>query len=192
MYRAITWAGLQHGIDPEDEAALSSLAETAKMEVVESSPGRLDGVAVDGLDATPHLRSAQVEAAVSLVSQVPGVRHAMVRRQRALAQDGRIVMAGRDIGTAVLPNADLKVYLDAPLEERVRRRLRELRAAGSPAHEAQVAKDIRRRDRIDSAREMSPMRPAADAVVIDTDALPLEQVVERVLELVQTCASSGS
>lgn len=192
MYRALTWAALQRGIDPADEAALAMLAENAEMRVVESSPGRLDGVAVDGRDATPHLRSAPVEGAVSLVSRVPAVRHAMVRRQRALARGGRIVVAGRDIGTAVLPDADLKVYLDAPLETRVQRRLTQLRAAGKPAEEAQVAGDIEGRDRIDSNREMSPLRPAADAVVIDTDALSLEQVVERVLELVRRCEPSDS
>jgi len=193
MYRAITYLALQRGIDPNDGAALAALARVARMTVEESAPGRFERVLVDGVDATPHLRSGPVEAAVSQVSRVPAVREAMVRRQRALAREGRIVVAGRDIGTTVLPDADLKVYLDAPFEERVRRRERELAAADNDASgPVDVAEQIRRRDAIDSSRATSPMRPAADAVVIDTDALSLNDVVERVLELVRACESSAS
>lgn len=193
MYRAITYLALQRGIDPDDGVALAALADEARLAVEESAPGRLERVTVDGIDATPHLRSAPVEAAVSQVSRVPAVREALVRQQRALAREGRIVVAGRDIGTVVLPDADLKVYLDASFGERVRRRQRELATTGRDADDqAAVAQQIRHRDQIDSSRAASPMRPAADAIVINTDSLSLEDVVERILGLVRSCESSAS
>jgi cytidylate kinase len=115
MYRALTWLALQRGLDPEDEEAMDRLATETRMEVSPPAPGSSERsrVRVDGEDATPHLRTPEVEASVSLVSRVPAVRRELVRVQRQLAQGGPTVMAGRDIGTAVLPDADLKVYLDA-------------------------------------------------------------------------------
>jgi cytidylate kinase len=143
---------------------------------------------VDGEDATPHLRRPEVEAAVSLVSRIAGVREALVRVQRELAGRRPVVMAGRDIGTVVLPGADLKVYLDASVEERARRRHRELAALGQQVSQEEVRRDLLRRDSIDSRRSVSPLRPAEDAVVIDTEGLTLDQVVQRVLALLEGSA----
>jgi cytidylate kinase len=137
-------------------------------------------VTVDGEDATPHLRDAEVEANVSLVSRVPAVRAALVRIQRELAAAGGVVMAGRDIGSVVLPDAGLKVYLDASREVRARRRAAQMRASGvEPDFEALMA-DLARRDSIDSSREASPLTAAPDAVIINTDTLHIEEVVRRI------------
>jgi len=174
MYRAVTWQALERGIDTDDQAALAKLAEDVSIEVAE------DRVLIDGVDISDRLRSQRVGERVSLVSRVQGVRTAMVARQRQLAAEGGIVMAGRDIGTVVLPDAPLKVYLDASPEERVRRRHAELVGSASPE---QVREELALRDAIDKEREASPLRPADDAVIIDTDHLSLEQVVDRILEL---------
>ena len=193
MYRAITYAALQRGIDLSDDGALARLASSVTMDVGLPLPGS-DGsatIAVDGEDVTARLRGSDVEEAVSLVSRDPAVREALVRKQREIAArrhpDGPygIVMAGRDIGTVVLPDADLKIYLDASLEERAARRHREFANLGRDVSEADVLADIRRRDQIDSEREVSPLRPAEDAVIIETDGLSLDQVMEKVLALVE-------
>jgi cytidylate kinase len=184
MYRAATWLVLQRGVDLDDEAAVGSLIANAGIALEFSSADPEQArVLVDGTDVTGNLRSTEIGSGVSLISRVPGVRNALVEIQRALAAEGRIVMAGRDIGTVVLPDAPLKVYLDASPQERVRRRLEELRQLGRDIAEADVRAELALRDKIDSAREMSPLRPADDAVVIPTDGLTLVQVVARVLEL---------
>jgi cytidylate kinase len=187
MYRALTWLALRRGLDPEDEEAIARLATETTMEVSEPPPGSGERcrVHVDGEDATSHLRTPEVEASVSLVSRVPAVRKALVRIQRRLAQRGPTVMAGRDIGTAVLPHADLKVYLDASREERARRRRQQLALKEPVPSFESVLADLEKRDAIDSSRSVSPLRPAADAVIINTDGLSLEEVVERVLSLVE-------
>lgn len=183
MYRAVTWLALQRGTDVQDADALATLAESATIEVRWSSASET-AVRVDGMDATPHLRDAAVEANVSLVSRVPGVRHALVRIQRALAGDGGVVMAGRDIGTVVLPNADLKVYLDASREVRARRRQQqEAAAGGGEADLGAVVADLERRDGIDSSRAASPLTVAEDAVIIHTDDMTIEDVIERIVEM---------
>lgn len=186
MYRAITLAALERKLDLEDEAALGELARSVSIAL---EPGPREApeasrVLVDGVDVTDRLRSTEVGAAVSLVSRVRAVREAMVEQQRRLAREGGLVMAGRDIGTVVLPDAPVKVYLDASPEERLRRRYDELVAAGRETTEEQVRDELARRDAIDSARSVSPLRPAADAVVINTDHLSLDEVVERILSLV--------
>jgi cytidylate kinase len=140
---------------------------------------------VDGEDLTGVLRQPEVERGVSLVSRVPKVRRAMVAVQRRLASRRRVVMAGRDIGTVVLPSADLKIYLDASVEERARRRHEELVALGRSFTQSDVRQQILRRDAIDSQREDSPLRAAEDAVVISTDGLNQEQVVEKIVALVE-------
>jgi cytidylate kinase len=195
MYRALTWLALERGLDPEDEEAIARLAAETTMEVSQPPPGSGEPqgseccrVRVDGEDATPHLRTPEVEASVSLVSRVPAVRRKLVRIQRRLAQRGPTVMAGRDIGTAVLPAADLKVYLDASREERARRRWQQLALRGQAPSFESVLADLDRRDAIDSSRQVSPLRPAADAVMIKTDGLSLEEVVEKVLSLVEARA----
>jgi cytidylate kinase len=181
MYRAITHAALQRGIDLSDDDALSRLASDVEIDVGLPSPGSAGDatITVDGKDVTSRLRGADVEESVSLVSRVPGVRDALVQKQREIAAGREIVMAGRDIGTVVLPDADLKVYLDASLEERAARRHREFARLGRNVTEEEVLQDIRRRDQIDSQRAVSPLRPADDAVIIGTDGLTLDAVMER-------------
>src|SRR3990172_6010875 len=152
MYRAVTWAALQHGVDLGDDDALGDLASSLRIDVQRARGEDSARILVDGGDVTDHLRSPEVEAAVSLVSRVAGVREALVRAQRELAGRRPVVMAGRDIGTVVLPDADLKVYLDASVEERARRRYEELSALRQEVTPESVLDDLRRRDRIDSRR----------------------------------------
>lgn len=186
MYRAVTWLALRRGVPVDDAEALARLAESANIEVSAPPPGSREyaTICIGGEDATSYLRDAAVERAVSPVSAVAAVRAAMVPLQRQAAT-GQIVMAGRDIGTVVLPNAPVKVYLDASTEVRAARRLDELKGRGVPATYESVLTDLRRRDAIDSTRDVAPLRPAEDAVVIATDDLTIDEVVERVLRLVQ-------
>jgi cytidylate kinase len=183
LYRALTWLALQRRIDLEDEATLGPLAETFDLEITlpTATDGRQYTVTVEGRDVTWELRSLEVDRAVSLVSHHPAVRVAMRRRQRELGERGGVVMAGRDIGTVVLPNAQLKIYLTASLEERARRRWLELRTKqdGHTTFE-EVLSEVQRRDALDSAQS----QPAADAITLHTDHLSIAQVLERVLELV--------
>lgn len=182
MYRAITWLALRHSLDIHDAAALTSLVEAADV-VVRDAPNDANAptaVLVDGHDATPHLREVEVEASVSLVSRVPGVREALVRIQRDLAAAGRVVMAGRDIGSVVLQDAGLKIYLDASVEVRARRRAVQMREAGTEPNLDALMTDLARRDGIDTSRLASPLTAASDAVIINTDMLSIEEVVRRI------------
>ena len=185
MYRAITWAALRRGIDPADEDALARMAEQARIDVTDAPAdcGEVTGVTVDGEDATPHLRDAAVEGNVSLVSRVAGVRAALVRIQREIARGGSVVMAGRDIGSVVLPEARLKVYLDASREVRARRRADQMRKNGHQPDFAALVEDLARRDGIDSSREASPLTAAPGAVIINTDEISIEEVVRRIAAL---------
>lgn len=182
MYRAVTWLALQEGVDLEDEAALITLAENATIEL--GQPGANGGptIKVNGRDITHELRIPDVDRNVSLVSRIQGVRHAMVEKQRALAREGRLIMLGRDIGSVVLTDAPLKVYLDASAEVRAARRHQELIDAGAERPEAEILAELQARDEMDSKRHVSPLKPADDAIIIDTDSLPLEQVISRVRE----------
>ncbi len=182
MYRAITWLALQKGVDLEDEASLVSLAEAVVIEL--GQPRATDGptIKVDERDITDELRLPDVDRGVSFVSRVGGVRRAMVEKQRALAREGSLIMLGRDIGSVVLTDAPLKVYLDASAEVRARRRHRELAEAGIQRPEAEILAELRARDEMDSRRHVSPLRPAADAMIIDTDTLDLDEVLDRVRE----------
>jgi len=187
MYRAITWLALQRGIDPGDAERVSALAEAATMCVRPPAAGSAEYaiVIVDGEDATPMLRTPAVERAVSIVSAVPRVRRRMVALQRELAAEHPVVMAGRDIGTVVLPDARLKVFLDASAETRAGRRAAELARRGRPSAPAAVLAETLARDRLDSERADSPLAAAADAIVLHTDGLGEDDVVARVLELAQ-------
>jgi cytidylate kinase len=187
MYRALTWLALEQKVDLQAEARLVGLAESADLSVKPGPPDEPEAcrVVVNGVDVTDRLRSPEVGEAVSLVSRVSGVRQAMVALQRKLAAEADTVMVGRDIGTVVLTGAKLKVYLDATAEERVRRRHEELLAAGKPVAKEDVRQELALRDAIDSGRDVSPLRPAEDAIIIHTDHLSLEDVVGKVLELVQ-------
>jgi cytidylate kinase len=187
IYRAVTWTALHRGVDLSDEDALDELAHSLSIDVGPPTEASIEPctIFVDGEDITDRLRQPEVEAAVSLVSRVPGVRSALVKTQRDLAGRNSVVMAGRDIGTVVLPDAELKVYLDASPEERARRRFAELKTLGLATSEDEVLRDLRRRDRIDSERSVSPLRAADDAVRIDTDGLTLDEVIARLEELVE-------
>jgi cytidylate kinase len=183
MYRALTLTLLERGIDPSDEDALGSLAETIDLRVLPPTvaDGRQYTVLLDGRDVTPHLRTSSVEMAVSAASRPPRVRAAMRARQRALAAQQGVVMVGRDIGTVVLPDADLKIYLQVSVEERARRRHRDLVAAqrdAAPSFEW-VRDDLARRDALDAAQSQC----ATDAQVIVTDELQADDVVARIVAL---------
>jgi cytidylate kinase len=185
MYRAVTWAALQRGIDIHDEARVTALAEEVQIDILPPSQndGRFYDVRMDHQDITWEIRNPQVEAAVSIVSAYPGVRRALTVQQRRIGLRGRVVMVGRDIGTVVLPEADLKIYLDASPEERARRRFAELQARGEAADYGAILQKVRERDQIDSTRQVAPLQAAPDAIHIDSDGLTAEEVFERVREL---------
>jgi len=178
MYRALTWKALGLNTDLEDEAALRRLAESTKIGLAPP-----DRVLVDGHDVTKGIQHSAVEAGVSLVAKAAGVREVLVKQQQALARRGKVVMAGRDIGTVVLPDAGTKVYLNASCEERARRRYLELVERGDAADYQAVLADLRRRDEMDSERAVSPLQPAPDARMIDTDGISAEQVLSEILTM---------
>jgi len=185
MYRAVTWLALQRGIDVRDEAALTALAEKTQIDVAPASKsdGRTCDVLVDGQDITWEIRRRKVESNVSGVSAYRGVRSALSQQQRRIGQRGRIVMVGRDIGTVVLPEADLKIYLDATAEQRARRRFDEIIARGAQADYNEILAKVIERDRIDSTRDVAPLKAAEDAIVLDSDKLTADEVLEQVLAL---------
>jgi cytidylate kinase len=179
MYRAVAWKALHDGVDLADEAAVAALGDRAAFDLED---GR---VVIDGHDVRSAIRTPEIDKAATTVARHPRVRAVLVARQRAIGAGGGVVMEGRDIGTVVFPDADVKIYLDASAEERARRR------AADPAHTssraaqlADVATALAERDKSDSTRAVSPLSVAADAVVIDTTTLPIDQVVEQVLALV--------
>ena len=191
MYRAVTWLALAKGLDPQDETAITRLAETIEIDVQPGSvsDGRGFDVLINHEDHTWDIRLSEVNQHVSLISSYPGVRAAMTLQQRKIASRGKIVMLGRDIGTVVLPDAGLKIYLDASLKVRARRRYEEEKARGSSITYQQVVASLRRRDKIDSSRKYAPLKIADDAVVINTEALSAAQVVERILALIESPAA---
>lgn len=186
MYRAVTWAALEYGMDINDEAAITELAERVQIDVRTPTvdDGRQYTVLCDGRDVTWAIRTPEVDRAVSPVSAYPGVRLAMTAQQRRIGLAGHIVMVGRDVGTVVLPEADLKIYLDASPEERARRRFLERQVRGEFADYEQVLEAMRRRDQIDSQRATAPLRPARDAIIIDSTHLNIAGVMFVVSQLV--------
>ncbi len=187
MYRAVTWAALGRGVDIEDEEAVTEVAEQLEIAVEEPTDddGRQYTVLADGIDITWAIRKPEVDANVSAVSAYRGVRRALVAKQRRIAAGQPVVMVGRDIGTVVLPDADLKIYLDATVEERARRRSLEMQERGKDADRQDVLDAMRRRDLIDSSREVSPLCQAEDAVRIDTTHMGVESVVDEAERLVR-------
>jgi CMP/dCMP kinase len=185
MYRAVTWTALQRGVNPADEPAISSLAEQIQIDVLPPSKddGRACDVIVEGQDITWETRRPEVDANVSVVSAYRGVREAMSHQQRRIGLRGKVVMVGRDIGTVVLPEADLKIYLDASAQQRARRRYDEILARHGQADYEAILTGVIERDRIDSTRDVSPLRAASDAIVINSDSMNADQVFDRVLEL---------
>ena len=194
MYRAITWLAQQQLIDPRDERAITILAEQAQIDVrpPSNNDGRSYDVKVDEQDITWEIRQPQVEASVSIISAYAGVRQALTQQQRRIAMRGKVVMVGRDIGTVVLPEADLKIYLDASVEERARRRYQELQQRGEVISFDDLLASMRMRDRIDSTREIAPLRPAPDAFILNSDGLNIDQVVDTVRRIIAGKNLAGS
>jgi cytidylate kinase len=185
MYRAITWLALDRRIDFSDETAVTKLAEDAQIDIRPPSKedGRACDVIAEGRDITWDARGPEIDANVSVVSAYAGVRRALSAQQRKIGLRGRVVMVGRDIGTVVLTEADLKVYLDASAEERAKRRYNEIIQRGEDADYEEILKKVIARDHIDSTRAVAPLRPADDAIILDSDKLNAEEVVARVMEL---------
>ena len=182
MYRALTWLALERGINVEDDGALGRLASETVIRLKDQDD---DTVIIDGQEVSDELRQRRVDTAVSQVAKVPDVRSALVKQQREIAIGGRIVAVGRDIGTVVLPEADFKLYLVASVGERAGRRHRELAKQGHEVEHDQVLRDLEARDELDTGRAHSPLRPADDALVLNTDGMALEQVIQRALEHVR-------
>jgi cytidylate kinase len=170
-----------------NESAVTAIAEKVRIDVHPPSQddGRYSDVVADGEDVTSGIRRSEVDANVSMVSAYPGVRKALTTQQRRIGMQGQVVMVGRDIGTVVLPEAELKIYLDASVEERARRRFMERKSRGEEADYAEILETMRKRDQIDTTRDLAPLRPAEDAVIIDSDGLDADQVLSLVLELVR-------
>ena len=192
MYRAVTWVALERGIPIEDELAVTQLAETLRIEV--SPPTQDDGrqytVYADGVDITWAIRSPVVNQHVSPVSAYWGVRRALTEQQRRIGAHGRVIMVGRDIGTVVLPEAQVKVYLDATVEERARRRHLEDLARGQDSGYEVVLDDLKRRDGIDSSRQEAPLSVAPDAAFIVSTGMSIKEVVAAVEVLIHRAAEA--
>jgi cytidylate kinase len=186
MYRAVTWVAIQRSIPAQDEPAITVLAETTDIDVL--SPSKSDGrncdILADGQDVTWQIRLPEVDSNVSLVSSYAGVRKALTTQQRRIGLRGRVVMVGRDIGTVVLPEANLKIYLEASVEERARRRYLEILERGEPVSFNNILLAMRKRDLFDSNREIAPLRPAEDAIILDSNGLNAEQVLGCVIKLI--------
>ena len=179
MYRAVGWKAVQSSVPLEDEQAIAAIAERASI-VVE------DGlIMIDDHDVTRAIRTPEMDKTATAVARLPRVRAVLVARQRAIGEQGGVVMEGRDIGTVVFPNAQLKIYLDASTEERARRRAQDAAHTSSQVGQAAVAEAIQARDQSDKTRTVSPLTLAPDAVHIDTTGMPVDEVVQRVLDLVR-------
>ncbi len=188
LYRALTLVALERGVRPSDGDALAQLAGELKIEVKPAPPGDLRQTIVlaDGKDVSLAIRTPAVDADVSEVSAHKAVREALADIQRAVAEKGGVVLAGRDMGTVIWPQAEVKLFLDATEDERARRRQRQAEEQGVHLDFSSVLADLRRRDNYDSNRKVAPLRPAADAVILDTTPMTVEQVVERALEVVRS------
>ena len=185
MYRAITWIALQHDMNLRDESMIVELAQKAQIDIRPPSKddGRACDVVIGEKDVTWDMRGDEVDENVSVVSAYAGVRQALSEQQRRIGLRGKVVMVGRDIGTVVLPEADLKIYLDASAEERAKRRHNEVITRGDEADYDEILRKMIERDHIDSTRAVAPLRPAEDAVIIDSDKMDADKVFENVLEL---------
>jgi cytidylate kinase len=179
MYRAVAWKAAHDGLPLDDDAAVSALAAAAR---IEQHEGR---ITIDGHDVSRDIRTPAIDQAAASVARLPRVREVLVARQRGLGAGGGVVMEGRDIGTVVFPQADVKIYLDASAEERARRRATdEAHTGGLQGSVTAVQHELVARDRADSTRAVSPLTLAPDAVYIDTTGMPIEVVVNRVIMIV--------
>ena len=179
MYRAVGWKALHEGLDLDEEAAVADLARRATIQIENGV------VSIDGVDVTRAIRTPEIDRAATRVARLPHVRQVLVAQQRAFAAAGGVVMEGRDIGTVVCRDADVKIYLDASAEERARRRTNDPAHTGAGTSQAAVAEAIAARDRSDQTRPVSPLSIADDAIVIDTTTMSADQVVEQVLAIVK-------
>ena len=189
LYRAITWAALQRGIDPGDEDALAGLTARLKIQVKRAPEGSgyPSHVLIDGRDITSELFDPKIDAVVSEVAAHPRVRQELLPLQRKIAQQGHVVIAGRDIGTVVMPNAPLKIFVLASPETRARRRYEQLKQRGIDVDYDTILADIERRDRLDSERRVAPLAIAPDALVLDTDNMTVDEEIRLVLDRI-ACA----
>ena len=187
MYRAVTLAAISNGLDLMDEPSVTKLAEEVEIDVrpKDDPTGTPFEVFLNGRPVTDQLRTPEIDSNVSRVSAYRGVRHAMTGLQRAIGKRGEVVMVGRDIGTVVLPDAEVKLYLDATVEARAHRRFDECVERGEEITYSSVLESMKVRDAYDSSREVAPLKPAADAVVLDTTDLTIEEMVETALILVK-------
>ena len=179
MYRAATWSARRHGVGMDDDGGLSRIARTMRLTL--DRTGGDARLLIDDFDATDELRTPEIDRHVSAVSEVHAVRQALVPQQRSIAEEGPIVMVGRDIGTVVLPDAATKIFLEASVEVRAKRRLAELTDAGFGVELRDVILETARRDRVDSEREDSPLRPSPGALVIHTDQMSRTEVADRIV-----------
>jgi len=185
MYRAVALWALRQGVDPADMHRMEQLAIAAEIDL---SPGR---ISLNGEDVTEAIRSPEVSNGASKVAVISGVRRAMVAKQREIGRRTSVVMEGRDIGTVVFPEAEVKVFLDASPDERVRRRFTEGQARGETLSQGQLAAQMRERDQRDSTRADAPLSQAPDAVYLDTTSLAIEEVEEAILKIVRSRVTNG-
>ena len=185
MYRAVALWGLREGIDMGDMHRMEQLAAASEILL---APGRIQ---LNGEDVTEEIRKPEVSSGASKIAVIPGVRRAMVAQQRALGERTSVVMEGRDIGTVVFPNAEVKIYLDAQLAERVHRRFEELRAKGQALPEEILSAQMKERDQRDSTRVDAPLAQAPDAVYLDSTRLSLDEVEEAILKIVRARVANG-
>ncbi|MGR3764852.1 (d)CMP kinase [Rossellomorea sp. NS-SX7] len=183
MYRSLTFKALKSEVDLHDQTKLTKLLETTKIELEPSEKGQL--VLLDGENVTDEIRQSEVTNSVSHVAVHSLVREEMVKRQQKLASEGGVVMDGRDIGTHVIPDAEVKVFLLASVEERAQRRHEENMSKGFPSDLEKLKEEIALRDKIDSEREVAPLKKAEDAIEIDTTSLSISEVVDRIMSLVE-------
>ncbi|MCZ6807827.1 MAG: (d)CMP kinase [Deltaproteobacteria bacterium] len=186
LYRGVALAARDRGISWDDEGATVQLSGELQLRF-ESEADGTPRLWIDGVDRADEIRTPEISAAASQVSAYPGVRRALLGIQRSLGRDGGVVLEGRDIGTIVFPDAEVKLFLTASAEERARRRAQDLQDRGMTADQDQILAQIRARDKADSTRPIAPLRPAEDAVILDSTSLDLEAVVQHALELVRAC-----
>jgi cytidylate kinase len=178
MYRAVAWKALEEGVPLTDDVLVATLASRARYQQVDGT------ITIDGHDVTRAIRTPEIDRAATSVARLPHVREVLVAQQREMGKGGAVVMEGRDIGTVVFPDADLKLYIDASVEERARRRAHDPAHTGSQSNIANLQDDMAARDKSDSTRSVAPLLKADDAIYIDTTSMPIEAVVDKVLSLV--------
>ena len=184
MYRAVTWMCIKKSVDISDESEVESIAENYPVDLIPADNKQGYRVVIDNTDITDSITSDAVNANVSPVARISAVRKILVTRQQEMAAGGGVVMAGRDITTVVMPDAELKIYLDASIAERAKRRLEELHRDGRDAFLESVMDNLRDRDKIDSEREDSPLMVSPDAIILDTTGMGINEVVDKVIKMV--------